>query len=141
MTNYRAHALMMRIPYGSHRRTRVSRPVWVPEKQGGPGPGRRTWPAMARDIVFGILLILTLAASISGWKRPSADEPDARIETLIRDLKAGDPEAKRAAAEKLGEMGASAAQAVPALTEALDESQVCFGAQEALKRIQSMSGK
>jgi hypothetical protein len=139
MTTYRTHALMMRIPYGLHRRTRASRPVWVPESRPGPRPGIRTWAAIARDVLFGLLLILTLVACVSGWKRPGTDDPDTRLAALIRDLKADEPAVKRAAAERLAEMGPAAGAAVPALTEALNDSEVCHGALQALKKIQSRS--
>ena len=130
MTNYRIHALMTRIPYDSPGR---ARPTGRPGKHRDPdrsGGSRR--PAV-RDVVFGILLVLSLAAGLSA--RRGEVPPGPSILALVHDLEVGDSALKRAAAARLGEMGPAAAKSVPSLRAALDDPEVCYGALQALKRI------
>lgn len=70
--------------------------------------------------------------------RPPAaaqDETRTLVATLICELRGGTPACKRAAARRLGELGAAALDAVPALKDALEDIEVCFDAHEALKRL------
>jgi hypothetical protein len=60
----------------------------------------------------------------------------AEVPALVRTLREGDPEAKQSAARRLEELGPAAEQAIPALVLALDDPQVCYGALQALRRIQ-----
>lgn len=129
-----SRSLRMRLPCESNRRSRVRLPVVPPEPDGGTEPRRRPWTATARDAIFGFLLALTQVSS-----RPTAspDEPGTLISTLICELRGGEPAQKRAAARKLGELGATAREVIPALKEALNDPEVCFDAHEALKRLRT----
>lgn len=91
----------------------------------------RTDHSRARAPLFiGVLLTLALVSPLAGRKPPLAP-----VSALICELRDGEPEQKREAARKLGALGAAAREAIPALTKALNDPEVCFDAHQALKRV------
>jgi HEAT repeat protein len=75
--------------------------------------------------ILGLLAVAVLVLTSNGWAQgTSAKEPVADGRTLsqwIADLKAPAPQTRNAAAYEISGMGPSAAAAVPALIQALDD--------------------
>ena len=77
--------------------------------------------------ILGLLVVAVLVLTSSAWAQgATAKEPVADGRTLsewVSDLKAVAPQTRNAAAYEISGMGPAAAPAVPALIEALDDSQ------------------
>ena len=77
--------------------------------------------------ILGLLAIAVLVLTSRGWAQgATAKEPVADGRTLsqwVADLKAVAPQTRNAAAYEISGMGPAAAPAVPALIEALDDSE------------------
>ena len=77
--------------------------------------------------ILGLLAVAVLALTSRGWAQgATAKEPVADGRTLsqwVADLKAVAPQTRNAAAYEISGMGPAAAPAVPALIEALDDSE------------------
>jgi HEAT repeat protein len=77
--------------------------------------------------ILGLLVVAVLVLTSSAWAQgATAKEPVADGRTLsewVSDLKAVAPQTRNAAAYEISGMGSAAAPAVPALIEALDDSQ------------------
>lgn len=135
MTNYRVNALMARLPYGQQGK---SRGTWGPGV-GSPRPGRhepgRSRPEILPALALGGLLLLGVLIGLFDWMQRAGEGSADPVLSLIHDVQCGDPELRRTALKRLAALGPAAAEAVPALTEALDDPQVCYGALQALRRI------
>jgi len=77
--------------------------------------------------ILGLLAVAVLVLTSRGWAQgATAKEPVADGRTLsqwVADLKAVAPQTRNAAAYEISGMGPAAAPAVPALIEALDDSE------------------
>lgn len=77
--------------------------------------------------ILGLLAVAVLVLTSHGWAQgATAKEPVADGRTLsqwVADLKAVAPQTRNAAAYEISGMGPAAASAVPALIEALDDSE------------------
>ena len=77
--------------------------------------------------ILGLLVVAVLVLTSSAWAQgATAKEPVADGRTRsewVSDLKAVAPQTRNAAAYEISGMGSAAAPAVPALIEALDDSQ------------------
>jgi HEAT repeat protein len=77
--------------------------------------------------ILGLLAVAVLGLTSRGWAQgATAKEPVADGRTLsqwVADLKAVAPQTRNAAAYEISGMGPAAAPAVPALIEALDDSE------------------
>jgi HEAT repeat protein len=77
--------------------------------------------------ILGLLAVAALVLTSRGWAQgATAKEPVADGRTLsqwVADLKAVAPQTRNAAAYEISGMGPAAAPAVPALIEALDDSE------------------
>ena len=77
------------------------------------------------------------------FKKGSRAQPrDPRLPQWIADLGPSDWRARKGAAEAIGERGAAAQEAVPALEAAIadENGDVCLAASEALSKIRAASG-
>lgn len=71
------------------------------------------------------------------FRRSPQSPEEARLGELVRNLRHSDWQVRRDAARALGELGARAESAVPALEEAIadEHGEVCLAASDALSRI------
>jgi HEAT repeat protein len=74
----------------------------------------------------GVVVTLVLLVSC-GWGRKSDKAAtDEKVDELVRQLSAPDPDTRKNAAQQLGAMGAAAKAAVPALARIVEDSQIDY---------------